>query len=102
MFYIEDVNGASREKFRMDFKGKLPLKALFGFRLLDSIKMSNSMNNQRQPAGFAISDILELDRQNNPHSELDPSITDSLYTTTDLSYMPRHWGQLPDHGKFNY
>ncbi|KAH1020001.1 hypothetical protein HUJ04_009732 [Dendroctonus ponderosae] len=67
-------------------------------RLLDSIKMSNSMSNQRQPASFAISDILELNRQNNPHSELDPSITDSLYTTTDLSYMPRHWAQLPDHG----
>ncbi|KAH1019960.1 hypothetical protein HUJ04_009701 [Dendroctonus ponderosae] len=69
----------------------------YRYSLLDSIKMSNSMSNQRQPASFAISDILELNRQNNPHSELDPSITDSLYTTTDLSYMPRHWAQLPDH-----
>lgn len=77
------------------------LKSSFNcFRLLDSIKMTNSINNQRQPASFAISDILELDRQHNPHPELDPSMTEALYTTTDLSYIPRHWPQIPDHGKF--
>lgn len=70
-------------------------------RLLDSIKMTSSIGNQRhQPASFAISDILELDRQNNPHhTELDPGMTEALYTTTDLSYMPRHWPQI-DHCKF--
>ncbi|XP_066146423.1 homeobox protein DTH-1-like [Euwallacea fornicatus] len=70
----------------------------YRYSLLDSIKMTNPMSNPRQPGGFAISDILELDRQNNvQHPELDPSMAEALYTTTDLSYMPRHWPQIPDH-----
>lgn len=71
----------------------------YRYSLLDSIKMTSSIGNQRhQPASFAISDILELDRQNNPHhTDLDPGMTEALYTTTDLSYMPRHWPQI-DHG----
>ncbi|CAG9761923.1 unnamed protein product [Ceutorhynchus assimilis] len=67
----------------------------YRYSLLDSIKMTTSLGNQRQPASFAISDILELDRQNNPHPELDPSMTEALYTSTDLPYIPRHWP--PDH-----
>ncbi|KAL1509261.1 hypothetical protein ABEB36_004024 [Hypothenemus hampei] len=69
----------------------------YRYSLLDSIKMTNTMGNQRQPASFAISDILELDRQNNPHPDLDPSMNDALYTTTDLSYIPRHWPHMSDH-----
>lgn len=71
----------------------------FCCRLLDSMKMTGStMGNQRQPASFAISDILELDRNNS--QEIDPiSPETSMYSTQDLSYIPRHWPQLPDHGK---
>lgn len=68
----------------------------YRYSLLDSIKMT-SIGNQRQPASFAISDILELDRQGNQHHELDPTMTDPLYNTTDLSYIPRHWPQISDH-----
>ncbi|XP_060532193.1 homeobox protein Nkx-2.2a-like isoform X2 [Cylas formicarius] len=71
----------------------------YRYSLLDSMKMTTSLGTQRQPAGFAISDILELDRHNTQNPELDPTMSDnSLYTTTDLSYIPRHWPQLPDHG----
>ncbi|KAJ8949047.1 hypothetical protein NQ314_008298 [Rhamnusium bicolor] len=57
----------------------------------------SAMVNQRQPAGFAISDILELDRNNS--QEIDPiSPENSMYSSQDLTYIPRHWPQLPDHG----
>ncbi|KAJ8981322.1 hypothetical protein NQ317_015455 [Molorchus minor] len=67
--------------------------------LLDSMKLpGTTMGNQRQPAGFAISDILELDR--NGPQEIDPITPDhSIYSSQDLSYIPRHWPQLPDHGE---
>lgn len=68
----------------------------YRYSLLDSIKMT-TIGNQRQPASFAISDILELDRQGNPHHELDPGMTDTIYNTTDLSYIPRHWPQISEH-----
>ncbi|XP_076273383.1 uncharacterized protein LOC143204591 [Rhynchophorus ferrugineus] len=68
----------------------------YRYSLIDSIKMTTSIGNPRQPGGFAISDILELDRQSTQHSELDPGLNENGYTTTDLSYL-RRWPQLPDH-----
>lgn len=84
-------------------------------RLLDSMKMSGAMSgNPRQTAGFAISDILELDRSNNVVG-LESSInntsggdTSQLYphSTQDLAgYVPslsRHWASPPSdhHGEF--
>ncbi|XP_030750717.1 homeobox protein Nkx-2.2-like isoform X2 [Sitophilus oryzae] len=69
----------------------------YRYSLIDSIKMTSSIGNQRQPGGFAISDILELDRQTNQHHELDPSLNENMYTTTDLSYLPRRWPQISEH-----
>ncbi|KAJ8942371.1 hypothetical protein NQ318_000351 [Aromia moschata] len=61
------------------------------------MKMTGStLGNQRQPAGFAISDILELDR--NSTQEIDPITPDNSMYSQDLSYIPRHWPQIPDHG----
>lgn len=59
----------------------------------------NTMGNQRQSAGFAISDILELDR--NSSQEIDPiSSETSMYSTQDLSHLPRYWPLFPDNGKY--
>ncbi|KAG5892387.1 hypothetical protein JTB14_036000 [Gonioctena quinquepunctata] len=72
----------------------------YRYPLLDSMKMTGTtIVNQRQPAGFAISDILELDRQNS--DEIDPISSDtSMYSPhQDLPYPPRpHWIQLPEPG----
>ncbi|CAH1965520.1 unnamed protein product [Acanthoscelides obtectus] len=69
--------------------------------LLDSMKMTGSPvgYHQRQPASFAINDILELDNSRQTTDSIDPiGATDaSMYTTPDLSYLSRHWAQLPDH-----
>ncbi|KAL3265628.1 hypothetical protein HHI36_009833 [Cryptolaemus montrouzieri] len=69
--------------------------------LLDSMKMTGPvLSQQRPPAGFAISDILELDRSG--ATSLEPSSPDSsLYTnsTHDLSpysTINRHWPSSPD------
>lgn len=57
------------------------------------------MANPRQTAGFAISDILELDRNSNPTLETTPSDA-PLYTHpthVELSgYVPRHWTSPPE------
>lgn len=68
----------------------------YRYALLDSMKTTgNTMGNQRQPAGFAISDILELDR--NSSQEIDPiSSETSMYSTQDLSHLPRYWPLFPD------
>lgn len=78
---------------------------LFCCRLLDSMKMAGPMGNPRQPGGFAISDILELDRNSNVGIE--PPPTDApLYAhpAHDISgYVPisRHWSVAPPEGKNN-
>lgn len=74
------------------------LEEEYRYPLLDTMKMTGSAN-PRQPASFAISDILELDRQNS--EEIDPITADpSVYPThQDLSYSSRQqWLQLPDPG----
>ncbi|XP_072384792.1 uncharacterized protein [Diabrotica undecimpunctata] len=76
------------------------LEEEYRYPLLDTMKMTGTtIANQRQPASFAISDILELDRQNS--EEIDPITTDmSVYPTHhDLSYSTRHqWLQVPEPG----
>ncbi|XP_074037511.1 uncharacterized protein [Leptinotarsa decemlineata] len=76
------------------------LEEEYRYPLLDSMKMTGTtMVNQRQPGGFAISDILELDRQNS--EEIDPISTDtSMYSPhQDIPYPPRHhWIQMPESG----
>ncbi|VEN39598.1 unnamed protein product [Callosobruchus maculatus] len=69
--------------------------------LLDSMKMTGSPvgYHQRQPASFAINDILELDNSRQTNDSIDPiGATDAaMYTAPDVSYLSRHWAQLPDH-----
>ncbi|XP_044254538.1 homeobox protein Nkx-2.2-like [Tribolium madens] len=67
----------------------------YRYTLLDSMKMTGPMGNPRQSAGFAISDILELDRNSNVGIEHPPTEA-PLYThpAHDISgYVPisRHW-----------
>ncbi|XP_050300036.1 homeobox protein zampogna-like isoform X2 [Anthonomus grandis grandis] len=96
--YEQDMNPTLEPSWHIIPPDYVHMDDEYRYSLLDSIKVSNSISNQRhQPASFAISDILELDRQNNPHNDLDPSMADSLYTTTDLSYLPRHWPQISEH-----
>lgn len=61
----------------------------------------STMANQRQPAGFAISDILELDRQSS--EEINPGSVDTtpLYSPHDLPYMQRQW-HFPEAGKWKF
>lgn len=72
------------------------------YRLLDSMKMTGPMGNPRQPAGFAISDILELDRNG---SGIEHQPTDApLYghPPHDISaYVPstRHWPTITPEGR---
>ncbi|CAH1371409.1 hypothetical protein MTP99_012890 [Tenebrio molitor] len=74
----------------------------YRYTLLDSMKMAGPMGNPRQPGGFAISDILELDRNSNVGIE--PPPTDApLYAhpAHDISgYVPisRHWSVAPPEG----
>ncbi|KAF5284571.1 hypothetical protein FQR65_LT02397 [Abscondita terminalis] len=72
----------------------------YRYALIDSMKVSaSSSHHQRQPAGFAISDILELnDRATNLEGQTDPP----LYThqelhghTTLLPPPPRSWQSHP-------
>lgn len=58
------------------------------------------MVNQRQSAGFAISDILELDRQSS--EEINPGSVDTtpLYSPQDISYMHRQW-HYPENSEFH-
>lgn len=63
---------------------------------------SSPIGTQRQTAGFAISDILELDRNNRNSQELEPMISEnSLYPSQDLTYL-RHWTTIPEHGNYNF
>lgn len=56
------------------------------------------MGSQKTTPGFAISDILELDR--NTNQEMDPiSPVAPMYPNHDMAYFPRHWPQNPDNGK---
>lgn len=62
--------------------------------------MTGPMGNPRQTAGFAISDILELDRHTNVGIDPPPNDT-ALYNHPphDISgYVPisRHWAAPPD------
>ncbi|XP_019872990.1 homeobox protein Nkx-2.2a-like isoform X2 [Aethina tumida] len=68
----------------------------YRYQLLDSMKMNGSpMGSQKTTPGFAISDILELDR--NTNQEMDPiSPVAPMYPNHDMAYFPRHWPQNPD------
>ncbi|CAG9861589.1 unnamed protein product [Phyllotreta striolata] len=70
------------------------------YPLLDTMKMTGTtMVNQRQPASFAISDILELDRQNNVETDTISPNTSVYSTHQDISYSTRHqWLHMPDSG----
>lgn len=81
----------------------------YRYSLLDTMKMSSipmttstsaaAGTHQRQPAGFAISDILELDRNHRHHDmdQLSPESTTNLHHATSHEYLNRSWTTLSDH-----
>lgn len=72
----------------------------YRYALLDSMKMSGSTMNQQRPASFAISDILELDR-NVPNSYDNSAPENSLFTNSAPDINPyttlnRHWSTVTE------
>ncbi|KAJ3659644.1 hypothetical protein Zmor_011322 [Zophobas morio] len=71
----------------------------YRYTLLDSMKMTGPMGNPRQPAGFAISDILELDRNSNVGMDQPPDAPLYNHPAHDIGgYVPisRHWTTPPE------
>ena len=61
--------------------------------------MTGPMGNPRQPAGFAISDILELDRNSNVGMDQPPDAPLYNHPAHDIGgYVPisRHWTTPPE------
>ncbi|CAH0560203.1 unnamed protein product [Brassicogethes aeneus] len=66
----------------------------YRYQFLDSMKMNGSpISSQKTSAGFAISDILELDRNTN-NQDIEPiSPVTNIYPSHEISYFPKHWPQ---------
>ncbi|XP_044749213.1 homeobox protein Nkx-2.2a-like isoform X2 [Coccinella septempunctata] len=72
----------------------------YRYALLDSMKMTGTNINQQRPASFAISDILELDR-NVPNTYDNSPADSSLFanSTPDLNpytTLNRHWSSVTE------